>query len=109
MDNPVKVSKKLRDSKQSSEDPVSLDGAVNSKKSAKDRLKRKYTVLDENERIQLYKMVEEKGISIKQAAQDIGVNYSTAKYLIKMMRNKTQQEQDPASDVAPQHDDALPA
>ena len=47
------------------------------------REKRGYVVVGEDKRILLVDMVERLGFTIKEAAQAININYSTAKFIIK--------------------------
>lgn len=54
---------------------------------AKEMKKRKYSYISLASRKELIKLVYKEGKQIKEAAADIGVNYSTAKHIIKVFKN----------------------
>ena len=58
------------------------------KKSEIFRTKRSYIPVENNKRQRLIKAVEEEGLTIKEAAQNLKINYSTAKHIVKVS-NKT--------------------
>lgn len=50
------------------------------------RTKRSYVPVDMDKRQQLIKAVEEEGLTIKEAAQNLKINYSTAKHIVKVYK-----------------------
>lgn len=50
------------------------------------RTKRSYVPVDMDKRQQLIKVVEEEGLTIKEAAQNLKINYSTAKHIVKVYK-----------------------
>jgi transposase len=50
------------------------------------RGKRNYTPVDLEKRKILVKIVDEEGITIKEAAQRLNLNYSTAKHIVKTFK-----------------------
>ena len=50
------------------------------------RTKRSYIPVEVNKRQQLIKAVEEEGLTIKEAAQNLNINYSTAKHIVKVYK-----------------------
>ena len=48
--------------------------------------KKYYSHTDKRKREQLVRLVEEQGLSIKEASDRLGINYSTAKYIVKTFR-----------------------
>jgi predicted transcriptional regulator len=50
------------------------------------RTKRSYIPVEVNKRQQLIKAVEEEGLTIKEAAQNLKINYSTAKHIVKVYK-----------------------
>jgi predicted transcriptional regulator len=56
------------------------------KKSEIFRTKRSYIPVENNKRQRLIKAVEEEGLTIKEAAQNLKINYSTAKHIVKVYK-----------------------
>jgi predicted transcriptional regulator len=50
------------------------------------RTKRSYIPVEVNKRQQLIKAVDEEGLTIKEAAQNLKINYSTAKHIVKVYK-----------------------
>ena len=50
------------------------------------RTKRSYIPVEFDKRSKLIKAVEEEGLTIKEAAQNLKVNYSTAKHIVKVYK-----------------------
>ena len=50
------------------------------------RTKRSYIPVEMEKRQQLIKAVEEEGLTIKEAAQNLKINYSTAKHIVKVYK-----------------------
>lgn len=50
------------------------------------RTKRSYVPVDVDKRQKLIKAVEEDGLTIKEAAQSLKINYSTAKHIVKVYK-----------------------
>ncbi len=50
------------------------------------RTKRSYVPVDVEKRQRLIKAVEEDGLTIKEAAQNLKINYSTAKHIVKVYK-----------------------
>lgn len=50
------------------------------------RTKRSYIPVELDKRQQLIKLVEEDGLTIKEAAQNLKINYSTAKHIVKVYK-----------------------
>jgi DNA-binding NarL/FixJ family response regulator len=50
------------------------------------RTKRSYIPVELEKRQRLIKAVEEEGLTIKEAAQNLKINYSTAKHIVKVFK-----------------------
>jgi hypothetical protein len=50
------------------------------------RTKRSYVPVELDQRMQLIKIIEEEGVTIKEAANALKINYSTAKHIVKLFK-----------------------
>lgn len=50
------------------------------------RTKRSYVPVELDKRAQLIRAVEDEGLTIKEAAQNLKINYSTAKHIVKIYK-----------------------
>jgi hypothetical protein len=68
------------------------------------RTKRSYIPVELDKRQKLIQLVEEEGLTIKEAAQNLKINYSTAKHIVKVFKRTGEVQTQMMSKRLPERD-----